>query len=147
MQSTDPFWYHLVTVGSLVLFKLAVVIVGCLIAKLGHDLLIKGVSGQFKFHSELKGSKADLVSASPGIFFVLMATILITVGVIKDKPFETTIKQGSGTSSVRYAGERDSEKKSDEEKPILPPNPPEPGKNPVVEKPGVTVNMSKEGNQ
>ncbi|HHH38495.1 MAG TPA: hypothetical protein ENK50_02825 [Sedimenticola sp.] len=85
-------WFHVVTVFSLVLFKLAVLFVGYLIAKLGHDLLLKGVSGEFKFHSEIKGVKADLISASPGIFFILMATILIAVGVIKDKPFETRVK-------------------------------------------------------
>ena len=92
-QSGVAIWYHIVTVSSLILFKLAVLFVGYLIAKLGHDLLIKGVSGEFKFHTEIKGTKADLVSASPGIFFILMATILIAVGVIKDKPFETKVTE------------------------------------------------------
>lgn len=84
-------WYHIVTVASLITFKLAVLFVGYLIAKLGHDLLIKGVKGEFKFHTNIQGTKADLVSASPGVFFILMATILIAIGVIKDKPFETKI--------------------------------------------------------
>jgi hypothetical protein len=92
-QSGVAIWYHVVTVSSLILFKLSVLFVGYLIAKLGHDLLIKGVSGEFKFHTEIKGTKADLVSASPGVFFILMATILIAVGVIKDKPFETKVTE------------------------------------------------------
>ena len=101
-------WFHVVTVFSLVLFKLAVLFVGYLIARLGHDLLLKGVSGEFKFHSEIKGVKADLISASPGIFFILMATILIAVGVIKDKPFETrvqaqTIESGAEQNVPRSA--------------------------------------------
>lgn len=111
-------WYHLVTVGSLLLFKLTVLLVGYLIARLGHDLLIKGVSGEFKFHSEIKGGKADLVSASPGLFFILMATVLIAIGVIKDKPFETTITRASVASS----GEKAPDKRAGD-KPNLPSKP------------------------
>nr|MDJ0666677.1 hypothetical protein [Desulfobacterales bacterium] len=66
----------------------------------GHDLLIKGVSGDFKFSTEFKGSKADLVSASPGIFFILMATILIAIGVIKDKPFGTRVTERTITTQA-----------------------------------------------
>ena len=68
-QAGVAIWYHIVTVSSLILFKLAVLGVGYLIAKLGYDLLIKGVSGEFKFKTEIRGTKADLVSASPGIFY------------------------------------------------------------------------------
>ncbi len=92
-QAGVAIWFHIVTVSSLILFKLAVLLVGYLIAKLGHDLLIKGISGEFKFHTRIKGAKADIASASPGIFFILMATILIAVGVIKDKPFETKLTE------------------------------------------------------
>lgn len=95
-------WYHVVTVVSLVSFKLAVLFVGYLIAKLGHDLLVKGVTGQFKFHTEIKGTKADLVSASPGIFFILMAAILIAIGIVKDKPFQTKVTE----RIIRSAGEQ-----------------------------------------
>ncbi len=93
---SDPnqaIWYHVVTVTALVAFKLAVLFVGYLIAKLGHDLLIKGVTGQFKFHTNFQGARADLVSASPGVFFILMATILIAIGILKDKPFETRVSE------------------------------------------------------
>jgi len=114
-------WYHIVTVGSLVLFKLCVLFVGYLIARLGYELLIKGVSGAFHFHSQLKGSTADLVSASPGIFFIFMASILIAVGVIKDKPFETTVTM----ESLQSAGERfNSEATTKPDKPVLPEKPP-----------------------
>ncbi len=87
----DPgVWLHIVTVAPIMIFKLSVLLVGYLIAKLGYSLLLKGITGEFKFKAEFKGHKADLVSASPGIFFILMATILITVAIVKDKPFETT---------------------------------------------------------
>lgn len=104
-------WYHIVTVVSLVTFKLAILFVGYLIAKLGHDLLVKGVTGQFKFHTEIKGTKADLVSASPGIFFILMAAILIAIGILKDKPFETRVTE----RIIRTGGEQAS--------PIIPDKP------------------------
>ncbi|MDJ0723383.1 MAG: hypothetical protein QNJ04_17215 [Desulfobacterales bacterium] len=92
-RAAGAIWYHVVTVGSLILFKLAVLVIGYLIARLGHDLLVKGVSGDFKFSAGFKGGKADLVSASPGLFFILMATILIAIGVIKDKPFGTRVTE------------------------------------------------------
>ena len=93
-------WYHVTTVVSLLIFKLVVLFVGYLIAKLGHDLLIKGVTGEFKFQTKFKESTADLVSASPGLFFILMATILISIGILKDKPFETKVTERKITSGV-----------------------------------------------
>jgi hypothetical protein len=114
-------WYHIVTVGALVLFKLCVLFVGYLIARLGHDLLIKGVSGSFQFHSQLKGATADLVSASPGLFFIFMAAVLIAVGVLKDKPFETTVTM----ESLQSAGERSVSEPARQQKPELPDAPPD----------------------
>jgi len=113
-------WYHVITVGALLIFKLAVLFVGYLIGKLGYELLVKGVTGQFKFQTEFKGAKADLVSVSPGLFFILMATILIAIGVIKDKPFETKVT----SSAVQTTGEPGNKGKAIDEKPPLPASPP-----------------------
>jgi hypothetical protein len=119
MQAAEgAIWYHVITVGSLIVFKLAVLLVGYLIAKLGHDLLLRGVSGEFKFRAELKGATADLLSASPGLFFILMATALIIVGVIKDKPFETQVETRTLGTTVQTGGERNS---SAPRLPLLPP--------------------------
>lgn len=115
-QSGIAIWYHIVTVGALVVFKLAVLFVGYLFAKLGHNLLITGVSGEFKFKAEMNGVRADLISASPGIFFILMATILIAVGIIKDKPFETLVT----ARQIKSQGERIIEKSDSLNKPTLP---------------------------
>jgi hypothetical protein len=109
-------WYHLITVVSLLLFKLAVLFVGYLIAKLGYELLVKGVTGEFKFQTQYRGAKADLISASPGIFFILMATALLAIGVLKDKPFETTVTTGA----VGTTGEHEPQS---ENKPTLRPHP------------------------
>jgi hypothetical protein len=70
MNPAQDIYYHVVTVGGLLPFKLAVLFVGYLIARLGYDLLIKSVTGEFKFHTEVKGTKADLVSAFPAAFFI-----------------------------------------------------------------------------
>lgn|GEM_PF-1724449 len=119
VMDENAIWYHVVTVVSLVIFKLAVLVIGYLIARLGHDLLVKGVSGEFKFHTEFKGTKADLISASPGVFFILMATILIAIGVIKDKPFATKVTR----TQIETAGERTGQD-TPGNKPGLPPSPP-----------------------
>lgn len=116
MNPEQSIWYHVVTVGGLVLFKLAVLLVGYLLARLGHDLLLKGASGQFKFHTEFNGAKADLVSVSPGVFFVLMGTALIATAVIKDKPFQTQVTQ----SSTKSGGEHAPDSVPTNTKPVLP---------------------------
>ncbi len=106
LQTPDQLlWLHMTTVFSLLVFKLAVLAVGYLIARLGYDLLIKGISGDFTFHSEFRGSKADLVSASPGVFFIFLAVVLLAIGVIKDKPFETRFSFKAGQSAVQSGGE------------------------------------------
>jgi hypothetical protein len=105
MQGSQAIWMHVVTVGALLIFKLAVLIVGYLIGRLGYELLVKGVSGEFKFHTNIGGTRADLLSASPGLFFILMATILLGIGVLKDKPFETTVTPGVGTQ-MNSSGEK-----------------------------------------
>jgi len=112
-------WYHMITVISLLSFKLAVLFVGYLIAKLGHDLLIKGVTGEFKFQTKFKDSTADLISASPGLFFILMATVLIGIGIIKDKPLETTVT----TRSISTTAEGAIKERAKETKPELPDHP------------------------
>lgn len=121
MSADGAIWYHVVTVLGLVVFKLAVLVVGFLIARLGHDLLVKGITGEFKFAAQLRGTRADLVSASPGVFFILMATILLAVAILKDKPFETTVSE----RLVRSAAERTTEPLDDTARPALPDAPPE----------------------
>ena len=52
--------------------------VGYLIVRLGYNLLVKGVTGEFRFKGEwFKGAKADLVSVSPGLLFALFGAAII----------------------------------------------------------------------
>lgn len=100
-MGNEGIMYHITTVSSLIIFKLSVLVVGYLIAKLGYELLVKGVTGEFKFKTKFKDSTVDLVSASPGLFFILMATILISIGILKDKPFETKVTTKSVEQQIQ----------------------------------------------
>ena len=84
-------WFLIVTALSLWSYKVVTLLIGYLFAKLGYDLLIKGVSGDFKFKAEIKGVKADLVSASPGIFFILMGTIIVGITLYRGFSLETDL--------------------------------------------------------
>jgi hypothetical protein len=101
------------------LYKIAILFVGYLLARLGHELLKKGISGEFKFRAEMKGVKADLVSASPGLFFILMATVVIAVGVFRETPFETSVGCAP-EKRVEDSREQDVDSKSMLKKPELP---------------------------
>ena len=72
---------QLISVSFVAAFKLAALFVGYLFAKLGHDLFLRGVTGEFTFRADLKGWKADLVGASPGLFFILMGAAIVTVTI------------------------------------------------------------------
>ena len=90
---------HLTTVTGILLFKLSVLVVGYLICKLGYKLFIKGITGGFKLHANIEDSKLDLVSASPGLFFILMGAILIATSIIKDNNFITSIDKSAYTAT------------------------------------------------
>ena len=50
---------------------------GILVIGLGYRLFVRGVSGQFQFKSDLRGFKADLVSAGPGLLFALLGAFIV----------------------------------------------------------------------
>lgn len=90
---------HFLTAGTVLAFKVTVLVVGYKIARLGHDLLLKGISGGFKFSGGYAGIKGDLISSSPGLLFLLLGVVLLCVGVWKDAQFATT-SNGSRSSGA-----------------------------------------------
>lgn len=90
--------HYLVALNLVLLFvlKLTCFLLGYLIVRTGADLLREGISGTFKFKSSLVGVKADLVSASPGLLFLLLGVLLIgyAMWLPKEIPFEEP-KNGS----------------------------------------------------
>ena len=86
-------WYAIIISFTIWSYKIFTLLVGYLFAKLGYNLLIKGVSGEFKFKCEIKGFKADLVSASPGIFFILMGTLIVGIILYKGLYLSTDLPE------------------------------------------------------
>ena len=80
---------HIITALTVLSYKLGLLIVGYLVTRMGYNLLIKGVTGEFKFKGEVAGHKADIASASPGIFFVFLGVVLLAVATVNKSHFET----------------------------------------------------------
>lgn len=73
---------------SIVALKITAFVLGYLIVRLGHDTLIKGVTGEIDFGFSGSGFKTKLKAASPGALFVLMGAAIIIWGLAVKKPME-----------------------------------------------------------
>lgn len=84
---TEP---HVLLFSNLMVMtmKVTIFIVGYLTVRLGYNLLLAGVKGEFKFSASFGGSKADLASVSPGLLFVLLGVLLIGYALTVDKPYK-----------------------------------------------------------
>ena len=76
--------------AAVFLIKFTCFLLGYLVIRMGHSLLEKGVKGEFKFRGTFSGVRADLVSASPGLLFLLLGVILIGYAMTVNKSVETT---------------------------------------------------------
>jgi hypothetical protein len=111
---------HLISISFIWSYKIIALIIGFLFAKLGYKLLIKGITGEFKFSTEFKGAKADLISVSPGTFFILMGAIIVGVSLYKGLVVEPVYNQTTNFSKQESVKEND-------KKPYLPKVPPKEG--------------------
>jgi hypothetical protein len=94
---------------SVLALKITAFVLGYLIVRLGHDTLIKGVTGQIDFGFSGSGFKAKLKAASPGALFVLMGAAIIIWGLTVQKPMEIkTLPSPAQTTPVpsSSAGEK-----------------------------------------
>ena len=73
---------------SMMALKITAFVLGYLIVRLGHDTLIKGVTGEIDFGFSGSGFKTKLKAASPGALFVLMGAAVIIWGLMVKKPME-----------------------------------------------------------
>jgi hypothetical protein len=78
---TDQTAQHIATMFFGWSYKVSALLIGYFFARLGSTLLVKGITGEFRFRMELKGAKGDLVSASPGLFLILMGALIVVVGL------------------------------------------------------------------
>jgi hypothetical protein len=90
----------------ILIMKVTALVLGYLIVKLGHDTLIRGVTGDIDFGFEGKGIATKLKAGSPGAFFVLAGAAIIMWALFVEKPFEygrvketTGIEQEEGEKS------------------------------------------------
>jgi hypothetical protein len=109
-------WSHFITVFSILAFKIATLVIGFLIVKMGYELIEKGVKGEFKFSTDYKGSKAALASSSPGLLFLLLGVILLCVSVFVEKPFNLEVSQDASMKTTQTGTDL-----STQDKPVLPP--------------------------
>ena len=86
---------RLVTAFLVTGYKLATLIIGFLIVRMGFALLQQGITGQFKFKADFKGFKADIASAAPGVFFVFAGGVLIGLTIFNGLRFDFSDIQDS----------------------------------------------------
>ena len=100
-MTIDAYSITFAGVISVFVLKLVCFVLGYLIVRLGAQLLREGVTGAFKFSADMKGAKADLASASPGLLFVLLGVILIGYAMWVPKAFDLRQEGGAAEGAPR----------------------------------------------
>ena len=87
--------------GCLVItLKLVALIIAYKIIKLGYDLLLRGVKGEFQFSGQVAGNKADLKSASPGLLFLLLGCMVMVIAVTEKFPQKIHLNDYPSTKPI-----------------------------------------------
>lgn len=76
---------YLISYSLVIIMKITCFTLGYKIIKLGYNLILAGIKGEFKFSSQFVGFKADLTSLSPGLLFVLLGVLLMMVAIYINK--------------------------------------------------------------
>ena len=91
----------IIMAGTLVItLKLVVSIIAYKIVKLGYDLLLRGVKGEFQFSGQIASNKADLKSASPGLLFVLLGCAVMAIAITAKFPQKIIYKNIPATANI-----------------------------------------------
>jgi hypothetical protein len=93
-----PEGLYLISFSLVILMKIVCFILSYKIIRLGYSLITAGVKGEFKFSSSFLGFKADLASLSPGLLFVLLGVLLMTVAIYINK--NITLKTGNSPTTI-----------------------------------------------
>ncbi len=86
-------------IGTLAM-KITAIVIGYLIVRLGHDTLVRGVTGELDFGFTGGAVETKLKSASPGAAFVLAGAAIIIWALAVEKPFEMTTGPTQAISDV-----------------------------------------------
>lgn len=95
---------------SVLLMKLFAMTIGYRIVKLGYDALVRGIKGEFDFGGKVTGKvELKLLSASPGLFFVLLGSAIIIWAIAVEKPikFSMTIPSAEEQAQTSVEPEPD----------------------------------------
>ena len=93
---TLAFLEFAITAFLIVLLKVICFILGYLTVRLGQQLISSGAKGEFKFSTRISGVRADLVSVSPGLLFLLLGIFLIGFAINVDKSVSQKFTMKSG---------------------------------------------------
>jgi hypothetical protein len=89
-------------IGTLAM-KITAIVIGYLVVRLGHDTLVRGITGELDFGFTGSGVEAKLKSASPGAAFVLAGAAIIIWALVVDKPFNMTVGPQQAVANVEQA--------------------------------------------
>lgn len=77
----------LASITAVLAMKLTAIVVGYKIVKLGYEALVRGIKGEFDFGGKITNqAEIKLLSASPGLFFVLLGSFVICWALFVEKP-------------------------------------------------------------
>ena len=94
---------------SILLLKITAFVLGYFIVRMGHDTLIKGVSGEIDFGFSGSGVSAKLKSASPGALFVLLGSAIIIWGLVVQKPMDIRVTPPAETGVGSTENKKDAQ--------------------------------------
>lgn len=94
LSADQQFWLLLANLVGILVLKITLVVVSYLVIKMGYQLLVDGVKGEFKFKSEMSGVKADLASASPGTLFVFLGVVVMIFALVVTYEPSVEVKTG-----------------------------------------------------
>jgi hypothetical protein len=111
LSGDQQFWLLIANFSAILLVKISLIFVAAMTIYLGYKLLVQGVKGEFKFNTEMQGVKADLVSASPGTFFVLLGVIVLIVAI--QTKYSIPVEQKASKTKVTKNVEQKTEVESE----------------------------------
>jgi hypothetical protein len=94
---------------SVLILKITAFVLGYLIVRMGHDTLVKGITGEFDFGFSGSGFSTKLKSASPGLLFVLMGSLIIIWSMAAEKPLKisSTPSKTTEIATQNSVGQKD----------------------------------------
>jgi len=83
---------------AVLVLKVSALVLGYLIVRLGHDTLIRGVTGAIDFGFSGEGLNLKLKAASPGALFVVAGAAIIVWGLAVQKPMKIRFRPATTES-------------------------------------------------